>query len=262
MPTFDIYQVDAFTSEIFKGNPAAVVPLSDWLADDQLLKIAAENNLSETAFFIPQENGFHIRWFTPTEEVDLCGHATLATAWVICNELDYNKEAIRFQSQSGELIVNCSGYSLTLDFPVWTPIAAQSDTRLNEALGEDILDLYHGPDWVAVVRDAQTVRNLKPDMYKLSQITEMRGVIVTAQGEGDLDFVSRFFGPNIGIDEDPVTGSAHCILAPIWSEKLQKNDFTAQQVSQRGGDLSVCFDGDRVYITGQAVLYLKGEIYV
>lgn len=257
-----IYQVDAFTSEVFKGNPAAVVPLEEWLPDEILQKIALENNLSETAFFVPTDKGFHLRWFTPTVEVDLCGHATLATSWVIYNQLGYDKDAIHFESQSGELIITKSDDGYTLNFPVWEHKKLEPDARISDALGAEPSELFHGYDWVAVFDSYETVKNLAPDMQKLSTITEMRGIIATAQSNDDVDFVSRFFGPLVGIDEDPVTGSAHCILTPIWAEKLDKTDFTARQVSARSGDLKLSLQGDRVHITGNAALYLKGTIYI
>ncbi len=258
-----IYQVDAFTSEIFGGNPAAVVPLEKWLPDEVLQKIALENNLSETAFFVPTENGFHLRWFTPTVEVNLCGHATLATSFVIFEILSHQKDEIIFDSLSGKLKVKKSSDGMTLDFPVWKHKKIAPDPRVADALGALPSELYKGQDWVAVYDSEETVKNLTPDMVKLSTIKEMRGIIATAEsGDSNLDFVSRFFGPNVGVPEDPVTGSAHCILAPIWSEKLGKTDFKARQVSARSGDLQLSLQGDRVLITGQATLYLKGTIYV
>ena len=257
-----IYQVDAFTSQVFGGNPAAVVPLDEWLPDETLQKIALENNLSETAFFVANDNGFHLRWFTPTVEVDLCGHATLATSSVIYEQLGYDKPEIRFESLSGELIVKKSEDGFTLDFPVWPHTQIDIDPRVTDALGAEPTELYTGPDWVAVYDDASIVENMAPNMQKLSAISEARGIIATAAGKDGLDFVSRFFGPNVGVPEDPVTGSAHCILSPIWAEKLGKNQFKAKQVSERGGDLTCELKGDRVHITGKATLFSKGCIYV
>lgn len=257
-----IYQVDAFTSEVFKGNPAAVVPLQEWLPDDVMQNIALENNLSETAFFIPDEDGFHLRWFTPTEEVDLCGHATLATAWVIYNELGYDKESISFNSKSGELIVTKSEIGFILDFPIWSKEKVEIDERVTDALGAEPIELYHGHDWIAVYKDKQIVENLSPDMFKLSNISECRGILATAKGYGEVDFVSRFFAPNVGVDEDPVTGSVHCILTPLWAEKLGKTKLKAYQASKRGGYLDLELKDDRVYITGEAQLYMKGTIYI
>ncbi len=257
-----IYQVDAFTDKIFAGNPAAIVPLETWLPDETLQKIALENNLSETAFFVPNDTGFHLRWFTPTVEIDLCGHATLATSWVIFNELNYDKNSITFDSLSGKLTVTQKNNALTLDFPIWPYEQINIDPRITDALGAEPLELYKAPDWVAVYDDATIVQDMMPDMQKLSKIKECRGIIVTAKGTGDIDFVSRWFGPNEGIDEDPVTGSAHCVLSPYWATKLGKTSFKAKQVSARGGDLNCDLKGDRVFITGKATLFLKGIIYV
>lgn len=257
-----IYQVDAFTSKVFGGNPAAVVPLESWLPDETLQKIALENNLSETAFFVANDNGFHLRWFTPTVEVDLCGHATLATSSVIYDQLGYDKDQIHFESLSGELIVRRSDDGFTLDFPVWPHTKVDIDPRVSDALGAEPVELYTGPDWVAVYDNPTTVEHMAPDMAKLSAISEARGIIATAEGVDGIDFVSRFFGPNVGVPEDPVTGSAHCILSPIWAEKLGKNLFKAKQISARGGDLVCELKGDRVFITGKASLFSKGHIYV
>lgn len=258
-----IYQVDAFTDDVFKGNPAAVVPLREWLSDEVLQKIALENNLSETAFFVPRNQGFHLRWFTPTVEVNLCGHATLATSYVIFEILNYSKDEIIFDSLSGQLKVRKSESGITLNFPIWKHTKAKHDQRVADAFGVDPIELYHGNDWVAVFDDETTVRNLKPDMVKLSQIKEARGIIATAKSNSEeLDFVSRFFGPNVGVPEDPVTGSAHCILSSIWAEKLEKTEFKARQVSERSGDLELSIQGERLYITGNAALYMEGTIYV
>lgn len=257
-----IYQVDAFTDKIFGGNPAAIVPLQEWLPDETLQKIALENNLSETAFFVPNDTGFHLRWFTPTVEIDLCGHATLATSWVIFNQLKYNKSVITFESLSGELTVTRTDDALTLNFPVWPYEQIEIDPRITNALGVKPVELYKAPDWLAVYDNVSTIQNMAPDMQKLSEIKECRGIIVTAKGSDDIDFVSRWFGPNEGIDEDPVTGSAHCVLSPYWAEKLNKKMFNAKQISPRGGDLICELKDNRVFITGNATLYLKGTIYV
>ncbi len=257
-----IYQVDAFTSEVFKGNPAAVVPLQEWLPDEVLQNIAIENNLSETVFFVPTENSFHIRWFTPTTEVDLCGHATLAASWVIYNKLSYKEDSIRYISLSGELIVKENNGKLTLNFPIWPYEKTDIDLRVSDALGSQPIELYKGQDWLAIYENQETIRHMTPDMVKLSEISECRGIIVTALSNGDIDFVSRWFGPNVGVPEDPVTGSAHCTLTPYWAKKLGKNSLKAQQVSPRGGDLSLELKDDRVFITGNATLYLQGNIYI
>ncbi len=257
-----IYQVDAFTSEVFKGNPAAVIPLEQWLPNETLQQIALENNLSETAFFVPDGDSFHLRWFTPTMEVDLCGHATLATSWVIYNQLGYQEDQIRFHSLSGELIVKKSDDKLTLDFPIWPYKKVTIDPRVSEALGEEPTELYEGPDWLALYDDKETVSNMKPNMVKLSEISECRGIIVTAKGSEDIDFVSRWFGPNVGVPEDPVTGSAHCMLTPIWAEKLGQTQLNAYQASTRGGNLQLLLQDNRVHITGNAALYMKGTIFI
>ncbi|WP_028664652.1 PhzF family phenazine biosynthesis protein [Runella zeae] len=258
-----LYQLDAFTNHVFGGNPAAVVPLSSWLADDTMQAIAAENNLAETAFYVPTEEGFHIRWFTPTVEVDLCGHATLATAYVIFNLDNYPHDTIRFDSRSGELKVTKEGEWLVLDFPVdmlhkqlLTPPA------LLEALGEITpVDIVKGKtDFLVVLESESLVRNLDIDVIVLSTVPA-RGVIVTAKGD-EVDFVSRFFAPQSGIAEDPVTGSAHTSLTPYWAEKLQKDEFVALQVSPRGGYLKTKLRGERVDIAGQVRLYLRGTIEI
>lgn len=257
-----IYQIDAFTDKLFCGNPAAVVPLTEWLSDETMLHVAAENNLAETAFYIPTESGFHIRWFTPTVEVDLCGHATLATAYVIFNIQGYEGQVIRFESRSGELIVECKEDWLTLNFPADHFQIAVPPPALMESLNSTtMLEVYKGKsDYLVVLESEEAVRDLDFDIIVLSTIPA-RGIIVTAAGN-DVDFVSRFFAPQSGIDEDPVTGSAHTTLIPYWAEKLSKNKLTAKQLSKRGGYLKCELDGERVLIGGQAKLYLKGEIMV
>ncbi|TDE18444.1 PhzF family phenazine biosynthesis protein [Dyadobacter psychrotolerans] len=255
-----IYQVDAFTDRLFCGNPAAVIPLNEWLADDTMLKIAAENNLAETAFYIHTENGFHIRWFTPTTEVDLCGHATLAAAYVIFNLQNFEGETVRFDSKSGELAVTLSEDWLTMDFPADHYQVAVPPPALVESLSSiTMAEVYKGKtDYLVVLDSEEEVKNLEFDIIVLSTIPA-RGIIVTASGN-DVDFVSRFFAPQSGIDEDPVTGSAHTTLIPYWAEKLSKKTMTAKQLSKRGGYLRCELDGDRVKIGGQAKLYLRGEI--
>jgi PhzF family phenazine biosynthesis protein len=257
-----IYQIDAFTDKLFCGNPAAVVPLTEWLSDELMLKIAAENNLAETAFYVPTESGFDIRWFTPTVEVDLCGHATLATAYVIFNIQGYEGQVIRFASRSGELIVECKEDWLTLNFPADHFQIAVPPPALVESLNSTtMLEVYKGKsDYLVVLESEEAVRDLDFDIIVLSTIPA-RGIIVTAAGN-DVDFVSRFFAPQSGIDEDPVTGSAHTTLIPYWAEKLSKNKLTAKQLSKRGGYLRCELDGERVLIGGQAKLYLRGEILV
>jgi PhzF family phenazine biosynthesis protein len=257
-----LYQIDAFTDHLFSGNPAAVVPLENWLSDEAMLNIAAENNLAETAFYVPTETGFHIRWFTPSLEVDLCGHATLATAYVIFKILNYESNSIRFSSKSGELVVGVDGDWLTLNFPVDPYQIAVPPPALVESLSAaTMLEVYKGKtDYMVVLHTEEEVLNLEYDIIVLSTIPA-RGIIVTAPGT-EVDFVSRFFAPQSGIDEDPVTGSAHTTLIPYWAEKLGKTELTAKQLSKRGGYLKCELAGERVNISGQARLYLKGEIEI
>jgi PhzF family phenazine biosynthesis protein len=257
-----IFQVDAFTSSLFSGNPAAVIPLDTWLPDDMMQHIAAENNLSETAFFIKEGDDYHIRWMTPTVEVNLCGHATLATAWVIWNCLNEIAPIIRFNSRSGWLTVRKQDSWLELDFP------AQTLTRLDKVpiglahvLGDEIVSAsIVKQDIVVALTSEEVVRNLIPDFAGIRQLP-YQAVIITAPGT-QADFVSRFFGPSIGIDEDPVTGYAHTLLVPYWADKLSKVDMLAWQVSKRGGELRCRLEGDRVRMAGQAVLYLSGHIFL
>ncbi len=258
-----IYQLDAFSNKIFGGNPAAVVPLTAWLSDETMQAIAAENNLAETAFYVPTDAGFHIRWFTPAVEVDLCGHATLATAYVLFFIENYPQDQISFESRSGELKVRKEGDWLVLDFPT-DHLHKQlvSPPALLEALGDITpLEILRGKtDFMAVLENEEQVRNLQPDVIALSTLP-VRGVIVTAKGDS-VDFVSRFFAPQSGIAEDPVTGSAHTTLTPYWAEKLGKTELNALQVSRRGGILKTQLLGDRVEIAGQVKLYLTGTIEV
>lgn len=267
MLTLPIYQVDAFTDQLFAGNPAAVCPLTEWLPRDTMQAIAAENNLAETAFFVPigttQGAEFELKWFTPTVEVDLCGHATLATAKVLYDLLGYAKPEIRFHTNSGLLTVTRHDDWLTLNFPADPPVRVSPSfhAELTEALGIEPTEVYAGKtDLLVVVPDQATLVALTPDFRSLGQL-KVRGVIVTAPGT-DVDFVSRFFGPASGIDEDPVTGSAHTTLTPFWAERLGKTTLTARQLSRRGGALRLALQGERVEISGQAVVYLKGEIQV
>ena len=255
-----LYQVDAFTSEVFGGNPAAVCPLDRWLDDALLQSIAVENNLSETAFFVRDGDDFHLRWFTPGAEVDLCGHATLATSYVISTYLEPGREVMGFRSRSGRLEVTRSGDLYTLDFPVLASAPVDCPPLLRDALKTAILETLDGMDMIAVVENEAAVRDLEPDIGKIAQL-ETRGLIVTAQGEG-CDFVSRFFAPKHGIPEDPVTGSAHCLLAPLWAEKLGKKKMTARQLSARGGELIVELKDERVLISGRAAPYMTGTIRV
>jgi len=255
------YQVDAFTDRLFGGNPAGVCPLDEWLPDDTMQKIAMENNLSETAFFIKKGDGFHIRWFTPKVEVNLCGHATLASAHVIFNESGYSREAISFESRSGTLNVTREGELLILDFPANKPQRTSLPDDFVQALNITPVQCYRGKeDYLLLYKSQKEIEALIPDFHKLEKV-DARAVIVTAQGDG-VDFVSRFFAPRVGIDEDPVTGSAHTVLIPFWAEKLGKTEMKALQLSSRGGTLFCRLRGDRVDIGGRTVTFLKGEIYL
>lgn len=252
------YQVDAFATHAFEGNPAAVCPLEGWLDEGLLQAIAEENNLSETAFFVPSDKGFHLRWFTPASEVDLCGHATLATAHVIFETLGYTKQAITFETRSGDLFVERKGKQLEMDFPASPPTPRRPPEILTEGLGRRPIEVLAAGDYLAVFDSEATVRAMTPDMALLGQL-DLRGVIITAPGT-DVDFVSRFFAPKFGIPEDPVTGSAHCSLAPYWAGRLGKRLLSARQVSKRGGSLTCELKGDRVLLSGSAVTVMEAEI--
>ncbi len=253
-----LFQVDAFTDRQFGGKPAAIVPLEQWLPDATLQAIAAENNLSETAYFVKQGERYRLRWFSPACEVILCGHATLATAWVLWEKLGERAPLIRFDTRSGELRVTREGARLWLDFPADPARPCVAPPALVAGLGRPPREVLVARNYVAMYDDAETVRTLKPDFRVLATL-DQHGVIATAPGK-DCDFVSRFFAPKFGIDEDPVTGSAHCTLAPLWAERLGRQSLNARQVSRRGGVLRCELAGDRVRIGGQAVAYLAGEI--
>jgi len=257
-----IYQVDAFAEEIFKGNPAAVCPLKSWLKDDIMQKIAMENNLSETAFCVNDGDHYQIRWFTPTVEVDLCGHATLATAYVLFYHEKHEGNKIRFKSlRSGELSVTRSGELLTLNFPADVIAQAEPNTLTGDCFNISPVQIFKGKtDYMLVFRSETEIKLLKPNLNTIKAL-DCRGVIVTAQGE-NVDFVSRFFGPQSGVDEDPVTGSAHTTLTPYWSQRLGKDSLSAIQLSARKGFLYCKIKGDRVEISGECRLYLKGEIFI
>lgn len=252
-----LFVVDAFARELFRGNPAAVVPLERWLPDALLQSIAAENNLSETAFFVPEGDGFHLRWMTPTTEVTFCGHATLAAAHVILRELSPAREAVHFRALCGALTVRKQGPLLSLDAPAWEP-ALVSSPELVRALGKPPVEVLASRDYMAVYEREEDVRALKPDMAGLLAL-DRDGVIVTAPGTRS-DFVSRYFAPQVGIPEDPVTGSAHSTLTPYWGRRLGKSRLHALQISARGGELFCELRGDRVGIAGKAVCYLRGEL--
>ncbi|MFC1673974.1 PhzF family phenazine biosynthesis protein [Pseudomonadota bacterium] len=268
--TIPLYQVDAFATEVFRGNPAAVCPLDAWLGEDVMQAIAAENNLSETAFVVADPSGeadYGLRWFTPKAEIELCGHATLATAWVLFNALSVDKDVVTFSTQSGILSVErCADGELVMDFPLIKTMPAPHPDDLSRALhGAKALEYLRAKNdmRVAVLGSAQEVRDLKPDFHTVYTLGQL-GLIVTAPGGGgedaDVDFVSRFFAPQVGISEDPVTGSAHTVLAPYWARRLKKDTLRARQVSSRGGDVGCEIVGPRVRLSGRAVLYMKGEI--
>jgi predicted PhzF superfamily epimerase YddE/YHI9 len=252
------YQVDAFTSTVFRGNPAAVCLLDAWLPDATLQNIAAENNLSETAFTVPRGDEFELRWFTPTLEMDLCGHATLAAAFVLFTGQNFFGNVIHFHSRSGVLTVTRAGEMFTLDFPSRPAIRCSEPEDSLRGLGAKPAFVLKSRDFLAVFATEAEVHALRPDFATLKNL-ECLGIIATAPGD-DCDFVSRFFAPAAGVDEDPVTGSAHCTLIPYWTERLGKNRLTARQISRRGGELFCELIGDRVHIGGKAVLYLRGEI--
>ena len=256
-----LYQVDAFTSRLFGGNPAAVVLMDQWLQDATMQAVAAENNLAETAYVIPRPDVSPIRWFSPTMEIDLCGHATLASADVLFRHKFPALERLTFSTQQcGNLAVTRAGDLLTLDFPARPGQRLETTEALSKALGTCVREAYRGRDTMVVLGSEAEVRAVKPDMRLLAAVDDF-AVMVTAPGD-QVDFVSRFFAPKAGIDEDPVTGSAHCTLIPYWAARLGKTTLTAKQLSPRGGELFCELRGDRVGIAGRAVEYLRGEITV
>jgi len=255
-----IYQIDAFSNHVFSGNPAAVCPLEGWLEDSLLQAIAQENNLSETAFFVPEGDDYHIRWFTPVAEVDLCGHATLAAAFVIFNYFNTSSGHVSFNSKSGRLTVVKEAELLAMDFPSQPPVLCEAPKELLDGIGKEPLEVLCSEDYVAVFLSENDITELNPDMAILKKL-DLRGVIVTARGK-NVDFVSRFFAPKFGVNEDPVTGSAHCALTPYWANKLNKKNLHAYQVSQRGGELFCKDNGDRVIISGRAVQFMEGSITI
>ena len=255
-----IYQVDAFSKVPFHGNPAAVVPLDKWLPDSVMQNIALENNLAETAIFVPNDNGYDLRWFTPTVEMDLCGHATLASGFLLFEILGTDQRILRFQTKSGELTVEIDGDKYVLDFPSWPGVAVEAPAGLIDAIGAKPKEVLKSRDYMLVYDSEDEIKAIKPNLEALSKI-DAHAVIVTARGDNS-DFVSRFFAPEVGVPEDPVTGSAHCTLIPYWAERFGKSELFARQVSSRGGELFCELLGDRVRIGGYAALYLKGEIYI
>lgn len=256
----DIYQIDAFSERVFSGNPAAVVPLDSWLDDSVMQAIAAENNLAETAFFVNQAGRYHIRWFTPVTEVDLCGHATLASAYVLYRELGYELPALTFDSKSGPLTITQRDDLYMMDFPSQPCTPCPVPAGLSTALGVPISECFCHEDYLVVLDNEAQLTALEPDFLAMSKLT-LRGVIVTAVSES-YDFVNRFFAPNVGINEDAVTGSAYTKLIPYWAERLAKKRMTAKQVSARGGEVICEIAGERVLIGGKAVNYLQGQIWV
>ena len=256
-----IYQIDAFADKLFAGNPAAVCPLDTWLPDDVLLNIAMENNLAETAYYVKEKDGYRIRWFTPTIEVDLCGHATLATAFVLFNHEGYEGTQVTLNSRSGPLTVTKDGDFLTLDFPTDKITEVDLSPELTNPFNIKPVQAFKGKtDYMLIFENENQVRKLSPDFRQLGAV-KTRGFIVTAKGE-QVEFVSRFFAPQTGIDEDPVTGSAHTTLIPYWSNVLGKTEMNAIQCSARGGKLKCKMKGDRVEISGQSKMFLTGTIFI
>ena len=260
MEKIKLYQIDAFTDDLFSGNPAAVCPLDDWLPDKVMQSIALENNLSETAFFIKKNNKFFIRWFTPTVEMDLCGHATLAAAHVIYTEMNYQNDKIEFDTKFvGLLSVTRNKDIFTMNFPGYDPKKVDQKLEdIHEALGVKPKLFLFGQYGLAIFDNEEEIIKMKPDFNKIINLS-YNGITVTAPGE-NVDFVSRFFGPKLGIPEDPVTGGAHCDLTPYWSKRLNKKDMIANQLSNRGGVIYCSYLGDRVCLGGKATTYMRGEI--
>ena len=255
-----VYQVDAFASRVFSGNPAAICPLKKWLPDEQMQAIATENNLANTAFFVPNQDGYDLRWFTPTVEVALCGHATLASAFIIFHDLAPAAKSVRFETKGGALIVTRDGDLLSMDFPSRPPTACELSSELGAMLGSQPEAIMKARDYMAVYASEEDVKKVAPDLDKLKQMDTF-GLIVTAPGK-QVDFVSRFFAPAQGVPEDSVTGSAHGTLIPYWSKRLGKKKLHAQQVSARGGELWCEDRGERVSISGRAIRFLEGSIYL
>lgn len=253
--------VDAFTDELFKGNPAGVCFPNEQLSDDKMQNIAAENNLAETAFVVNRDGYYDLRWFTPEQEVDLCGHATLASAFVVSNFMDAGVTNMEFHTKSGVLTVIKKTDMFEMDFPSRKPEQVDVTPLMENVIGTKVLEAHKSRDLLLLVEDETTVRTLKADMNLIAKLSDCLGIIVTAKGDS-ADFVSRFFAPNAGIPEDPVTGSAHSTLIPFWAERLCKSKMVAKQLSKRGGVLHCENCGDRVKIAGKATLYLQGEILV
>ena len=255
-----IYQIDAFASKLFEGNPAAVSPLDEWLPDEIMQSIAKENNLSETAFFVPKCHGFHIRWFTPASEVNLCGHATLAAAYVLFNILGYKKDKIEFYSKSGMLSVTKNNERIVMDFPAQPPVPCDMPKEIVKAFDIAPIECLRSEDFIVVFDREIDIESVNPDFGQLTKL-DLRGVIITAKSTR-YDFVARFFAPKYGIPEDPVTGSAYTQLAPYWASKIGSKRFSVKQVSARGGELTCEVVDDRVLISGKAIKYMDGKIEI
>jgi len=259
----EMYQVNAFASRYDEGNPAGVIELSEFLDDDVMISIAKENGYAETAFYTVNGPDYNLRWFTPLQEVALCGHATLATAYIIAQEKRIKKDSYRFHTLSGLIEVTENDGWFILDMPASKPTVSSLPQCIHDAIGITPLEVYFDNDYLVVLEDADFIKNLIPD-FNSFQLLSARGTILTAKSkESGIDFVSRWFGgKGVGIDEDPVTGSAHCLLTPYWANALSKNNLTARQVSPRGGDLLCAMSGSRVKVSGKACIYLKGEVYI
>jgi len=257
---FTLYQIDAFANNVFEGNPAAVSSLDEWLDDEIMQSVAAENNLSETAFFVKLDGRFHIRWFTPKGEVDLCGHATLAAAFVLFNILEYKEDNIEFDSRSGVLTVIKNGDWIIMDFPSQPPVACDTPIHILNAFKASVITCLKSEDYIVVLDSETDVKSVKPDYGELEKL-DLRGVIVTSTSS-DYDFVARVFAPKYGVLEDPVTGSAYTQLAPYWSSLLGSKKFSVKQISSRGGELFCEVVNDRVLISGKAVEYMEGKIKI
>ncbi len=253
-----IYQIDAFANRLFEGNPAMVCPLEEWLSDELMQQIATENNLSETAFFVKKNSKYSLRWFTPKSEVDMCGHATLATAYVLFECMGYDDKTIVFQTKSGELTVQKDGENFVMDFPVQTIIPCNIEKQIEEAFGLKPIAVFASMDYIAVFENEKDILSVKPNQALLKEL-DLRGVCITS-GSKEYDFVTRFFAPKYGIDEDSVTGSAFTQLISYWSKKLNKKTLYAKQLSSRGGELYCELVDDRVKLSGNCIKYLEGEI--
>jgi PhzF family phenazine biosynthesis protein len=255
-----IFQVDAFAARPFSGNPAAVVVLPEFLDDAVMQRVAAENNLAETAFVVRDGEDYRLRWFTPTVEVPLCGHATLASSWVISERLEPGRSQMVFHTRSGDLTVRRDGSAFVMDFPARTNTPVEHPPQLAAALRAQPREVFHdGFNFVAILESAKVVRDLAPDLAAIRSLEGVVGAIVTAAGDDGYDCVSRYFAPQKGIDEDPVTGGAHCALTPLWTQRLRKNEINAYQASSRGGAMRCRMKGDRVELEGACIFYMEGE---